>query len=209
MEGNKDTKVAAFCSHGTLQFQIFFKSIFGRFKTADNTSAIYLYISGGHQQENSQTTFSIMKKSILGSFIGLSIVISIDAFARVIFALFFDVEIPMISYTAFPGIITPALLTAIAAVSALLGALFSLTYGKKNKIVSLFLYTLLLMLIRYGQIHLLYGTETIVYPILALVLSLIAIFFAWKILQPKKAENSEEFSQHHQPAADQPSHPPH
>ena len=121
----------------------------------------------------------------------------------------------MISYSAFPGIITPAILTAIAGISALLGALFSLTYGKQQKVISLLLYTMLIMLIRYGQIHLLYGTETIIYPLIALLLSLIVIFVAWKLVSPKKKKESEsesesdEFKQKHHPAGDQPSHPPH
>lgn len=151
-----------------------------------------------------------MKKSILGSFIGISIVLSIESFARVVAALTFDMDIPMFSYTAFPGIITPILLTVTAAVSSFLGALFLLTYGKKSEIISLVLFVLLLILLRFGQIHLLYGTESIVYPVIALVLSLISVFIAWKVLHPKKGEEENEFeTKQHHPVSDQREHPPH
>jgi len=152
-----------------------------------------------------------MKKSILGSFIGISIVLSIESFARVVAALTFDMDIPMFSYTVFPGIITPVILTVTAAVSSFLGALFLLTYGKKKEIVSLILFVLLLLLLRYGQIHLLYDTESIVYPVIALILSLISVFIAWRIIHPKKneVEKESEFETKHHPVSDQREHPPH
>lgn len=150
-----------------------------------------------------------MKKSILGSFIGISIVLSIESFARVVAALTFDIEIPMFSYTAFPGIVTPALLTVTAAVSSFLGTLFLLTYAKKKEIVSLVVFVLLLLILRYGQIHLLYDTESIVFPVIALILSLISVFIAWRILHPKKIEKENESEAKHHPVSDQQEHPPH
>jgi hypothetical protein len=150
-----------------------------------------------------------MKKSILGSFIGISIVLSIESFARVVAALTFDVDIPMFSYTAFPGIVTPVILTLTAAVSSFLGTLFLLTYGKKKEITSLILFVLMLLFLRYGQIHLLYDTESIVYPVIALILSLISVFIAWKILHPKKEEKENDFETKHHPVSDQREHPLH
>src|SRR5690625_6392912 len=75
-----------------------------------------------------------MKKSVLGAFIGLSVVLSIDSLARVIIAVLENEEILMFSYSGYPGIIWPIVLVAVAGLSTFLGALFTLSYGKLHKI---------------------------------------------------------------------------
>ncbi len=137
-----------------------------------------------------------MKKSILGCFIGLSIVLSLDSLSRVFIALYHDQAILMFSYSAYPGALWAVLLTAMAGISTFLGGLFSFTYGKSNQVLSLSVFTVLIILLRYAQIHLLYETETIFYPITGMILSLLAIFFAWKLARPGKKKD-EEFKQHH------------
>ncbi|TVR14396.1 MAG: hypothetical protein EA391_12785 [Balneolaceae bacterium] len=134
-----------------------------------------------------------MKKGILGGLIGVSIVLSIDSLSRVFIALSLDTSILMFSYSEYDGFIWPILLTVIAMLSAFAGAVFSFTYGKSHKYSSILSYLLSLILLRYGQIHLLYETETIVYPIIALILSLIAVLLAWKLIFPKpKAPESKD-----------------
>ena len=140
-----------------------------------------------------------MKKGILGGLIGVSIVLSIDSLSRVFIALSLDTSILMFSYSEYDGFFWPILLTAIAMVSAFAGALFSFTYGKSHKYSSILSYLFCLILLRYGQIHLLFDTETIVYPVVALILSLVAVFLAWKLVFPKPEipksndENEEKY----------------
>ncbi len=141
-----------------------------------------------------------MKKSILGGFIGLSIVLSLDSLMRVLIALYVDEQILMFSYTGYPGFLPVILITVMAGISSFLGCLFVLTYDKNHQIAGLILFILLLSGLRYGQIHLLYPTEGILYPILGFILSLIAIFLAWKVVRPSKSEkDAEKFNQQHHP----------
>ncbi len=137
-----------------------------------------------------------MKKSILGCFIGLSIVLSLDSISRVLVALYHDHTILMFSYSAYPGAIWAVLLTLMAGISTFLGGLFSFSYGKSKQVLSLSVFTVLIILLRYAQIHLLYETETIAYPIAGFILSLLAIFFSWKLVRPERKKD-EEFKQHH------------
>lgn len=128
-----------------------------------------------------------MKKSVLGAFIGLSVVLSIDSLARVIIAVLENEEILMFSYSGYPGIIWPIVLVAVAGLSTFLGALFTLSYGKLHKITGLFIFIILLTLLRYSQTYLLMGTEELLYPVAGFVLSLLMIFPAWRVMTPKKS----------------------
>jgi hypothetical protein len=143
-----------------------------------------------------------MKKSILGCFIGFCVVWSLDSFSRVLIAHYHDQSILMFSYSDYPGVLWAILLTLIAGISTFLGGLFSFTYGKSQQILSLSIFTGLIILFRYAQIHLLYETETIFYPVTGLILSLLAIYLAWKLVRPdaelKRGKmKDEEFKQHH------------
>ncbi len=140
-----------------------------------------------------------MKKGILGGLIGVSIVLSIDSLSRVFIALSVDSSILMFSYSEYEGFFWPVFLTFIAMVSSFTGGLFSFTYGKSHKYSSLTTYLLCLILLRYGQIHLLFETETIVYPIAALILSVVSVFLAWKLVFPKakKPEIKENEDDYH------------
>lgn len=131
-----------------------------------------------------------MKKSILGSFIGICILLTLESLTRVIIALYMKEDILMFSYSNYPGILWPVLITVVSGFSAFFGAMFSLTYGRKKQILTVTLFALLLSALRYGQIHILYETETIIYPVITLVLSLIALFLAWKVIR-KPDKNSE------------------
>lgn len=133
-----------------------------------------------------------MKKSLIGSLIGITIVLVIDLLSRVVIALYMKEDILMFSYSNYPGAIWPVLLTIVAGFSSLFGGMFALTYGRSKQVFTVILFTLFIILLRYGQIHILFDTETILYPLLTFILSLIAVFLAWKIIHKPK-EKHEKF----------------
>lgn len=142
-----------------------------------------------------------MKKSVLGSFVGLAIIVAIDSFSRVVVALYMQYDILMVAYTSYPGIFWPLVLTVIAGFSAFFGAMFSLTYGRTHRVVTVSIFVFLVMGLRYGQLHLLMGQESLFYPITALVLSLGGTLLAWHLTKNKPPEPEE--AMHHQPAAEE------
>ncbi|MDX1591845.1 MAG: hypothetical protein R3283_07775 [Balneolaceae bacterium] len=131
-----------------------------------------------------------MKHAIIGSFAGIAIVFALDSFARVIIATYSGIEILMFSYADYPGLIWPVSLTIFAGLSSFIGGLFSITYGRSHKGLTATLYLLMLIFFRYGQIHLLLTTESLFYPITALVLSLGGVFFAWQLLRDKSSSKA-------------------
>src|SRR5690625_7182713 len=106
-----------------------------------------------------------MKKSVLGAFIGLSVVLSIDSLARVIIAVLENEEILVFSYSGYPGIIWPIVLVAVAGLSTLLGAVFTLSYAKEHKITGLFIFIIVLTLVRHCHQDLLMCTEPLLDPV--------------------------------------------
>tara|TARA_R100001143_G_C3361139_1_gene136023 strand:+ start:19409 stop:19867 length:459 start_codon:yes stop_codon:yes gene_type:complete len=132
-----------------------------------------------------------MKKSFLGSLIGIGIVVIIDLLSRVVIALYMKEDILMFSYSNYPGLLWPALLTVIGGFSTLFGGMFALTYGRIKQVFTVILFTTFIVLLRYGQIHILYETETILFPLLTFTLSLIAVFLAWKFIHKPKEKASE------------------
>lgn len=138
-----------------------------------------------------------MKKSLLGSLVGVSIILSIDSLSRVIISLYNTQDILMFSYTEYTGF-WPVLLVIISAFSSFFGAMFALTYGRTKQILTFITFTVLAGLYRYGQLYLLKDTEGLLFPVIALVLTLLTILFAWKLVRKTKndtkplSENSEE-----------------
>ncbi|MDZ7718934.1 MAG: hypothetical protein U5K72_08970 [Balneolaceae bacterium] len=149
-----------------------------------------------------------MKKSLLGSLIGISIIFSIDSLSRVIISLYENEDILMFSYSLYSGF-WPVLLVAIAAFSTFFGAMFALSYGREKRVFSLIIFILFAGLYRYGQIVILDDTEGLLFPVIALVLSLISIFLAWKLIGRSKSKDNQDKSEppispqkHHHPAGD-------
>lgn len=134
-----------------------------------------------------------MKKSLLGSLIGISIILSLESLSRVIISLYENEDILMFSYSLYSGF-WPMLLVVIAAFSTFFGAMFALTYGREKQVFSLILFIIFAGFYRYGQIILLDDTEGLLYPIVVLVLSLLSIFLAWKLVRPSKAKKDQESS---------------
>lgn len=131
-----------------------------------------------------------MKKSFLGSLIGISIILSIDSLSRVIVSLYNKQDILMFSYSEYTGF-WPVLLVAVSAFSSFFGAMFALTYGRTKQMLTLILFILFAGLYRYGQILLLKDTEGLLLPVFSLVLTLITILLAWRIVRPKKPKTEE------------------
>lgn len=132
-----------------------------------------------------------MKKAFIGSLVGIAIVIAIDSFARVILSIYMGLDLPMVSYTEYPGIVWPLLITFIGGFSAFFGAMFSLTYGRSHRWVNMISFLLFIILLRYGQIYLLTGKESLFYPITTLVLSLGGLLIAWQITGQGIRKSSE------------------
>lgn len=139
-----------------------------------------------------------MKHALIAGLIGIAITIALDSVARVLISIYIPFDILMIAYAAYPGIIWPVVLVLIAGLTSFFGALFSLTYGKQKKKMSAAVFGLLLLVVRYGQLHLLIDRETLLYPILALILSFLALFLVWKMLSGK----TETKTKHHFPDGD-------
>lgn len=142
-----------------------------------------------------------MKKGIIGSFVGVAIVIALDSFSRVVISLYTNNEMMMISYSSFDGLLWPVLLTVIAGFSVFFGAMFSLTYGRNHINTTAILFFILITGLRYGQIHLLIGYESLFYPITALILSLLGMALAIKLVRNHKIPKStiEPDPKHHHP----------
>ncbi len=141
-----------------------------------------------------------MKNAFLASLVGLAVVIALDSFIRIIIAVSTGIPIPMISYEEF-DFIWSLVITIFAGITAFLGAMVSLKYGRNHKIMTVILFVLLMILIRYGQIHLLYPQETLFYPVTALILSLAGIFLAWHLTSGKdKPDKKPKEKLHHYPA---------
>ncbi len=147
-----------------------------------------------------------MKNGLLAGLIGVSIVLSVDSLTRVILSTSIGEEILMFSYAGYPGLVWPFILTIVAGVSSFLGGVFSLSYGKQHRIFALISFLIFLGILRYLQIHLLYETEGLFYPVTALIFSLIALFAAWKVTSAKSSSKGDSFEEnepskpkHHRP----------
>jgi hypothetical protein len=147
-----------------------------------------------------------MKNALLAGLIGVSIVLSIDSLTRVLLSTYLGEEILMFSYYDKFGLVWPFMLAFIAGVSSFLGSTFSLTYGKNHRVMALLSFLIFLGLLRYVQIHLLFETEGLFYPVTALIFSLIAVLAAWKVTSPKTTLTADSFTEeeaakpkHHQP----------
>ncbi len=134
--------------------------------------------------------------------------LSIDSITRVLLSTYLGEEILMFSYYDKFGLVWPFFLAFVAGISSFLGSTFSLTYGKHHRVLALIFFLVFLGLLRYGQIHLLYETEGLFYPVTALVFSLIAILPAWKLTSGSSKQVNEDVMEneppkpkHHQPGS--------
>ncbi|REL37636.1 hypothetical protein DYD21_07580 [Rhodohalobacter sp. SW132] len=146
-----------------------------------------------------------MKKSIIGSFIGLAIVVAADTLIRVIISLTTHHPLSLFHYEIYDGFIWAIVICASTFATSFAGGAFTVTYADKNKLVGLISFGILLTLIRYGQIHYVMETE-LLFPMVSLFLSLVALFLVWKFYLRKKGKPSHQQEppetggkKHHQP----------
>lgn len=140
-----------------------------------------------------------MKNALLGSLIGVAIVFALDMFVRILISLYTDQAMIIFGFQDYPGFMWALLIVLLTFVSTTLGGMFTLSYGKEHLKWSLVIFTTFILLLRYGQVHVLINTETLVYPILALIVSLLGIAAAWKFSTGKKADVSKDKT-HHKPS---------
>jgi len=126
-----------------------------------------------------------MKRGIIGSLIGIAIVIAADLILRVILALTLEAELSFFSYANYPGFFWGFIISIFALVSSFLGGAFTVNYADSKKLLSLITFGILLMILRYGQIHVVMERELML-PILTLIFSLIAVALVWKFFIRKK-----------------------
>jgi len=145
-----------------------------------------------------------MLKSIAGSLIGIAIVLAADTLIRIVISIAIGGPVMLFRYDIYPGILLGLSVSLLTLVSSFLGAAFTITYADTKKKVGAIAFFLWLVLLRYGQIHLVMEKELFI-PILSLILSLIGGFLAWKFFLKKKpapstvsseSENSPK-SRHH------------
>lgn len=142
-----------------------------------------------------------MKKNIIGSLIGIAVVIAADLFIRLIFSLTLDTEIFLFRYTAYPEMYWGVLVCLLTFVTSFLGGTISVRYSDTKKTGTLVLFGFLLMVVRYSQVHYIMEVELLL-PIVALVLSLGATILAWKVFLKRRKEMVGETpasKKHHHP----------
>lgn len=120
-----------------------------------------------------------MKKSIIGSLIGVLVVVAADTLIRVIISLSLESEVSLFLYTIYPGISWSLLICGLTLVTSFLGGVFTVTYTDTKKKFGLILFGVWLMMVRYGQIHFAMDRELLL-PIVALVFSLLSVVLVWR-----------------------------
>jgi len=139
-----------------------------------------------------------MKKSIIGSLIGIAIVVAADTIIRVILSISLESELSPFLYNLYPGITWSLFLCASTLVTSFLGGAFAVTYTNQKKKLNLIIFGVWLMAVRYGQIHLAMERELLL-PIVALVFSLLSIVLVWRFFLRK---NKSTVTEHTEPSAD-------
>ncbi len=138
-----------------------------------------------------------MKQIFLGSLIGILIVFALDTFLRLFISLTAGTELSVMGYGAYP-FFWKIVLSLLTLVTTFLGAYFSLTYVKRKHAFVITSFGLLIVAIRYSQIHFSIGIESLIYPISALIFSLLGTWLAWKWLHRKGKIDKEVKRHHHQ-----------
>lgn len=142
-----------------------------------------------------------MKSNIIGSLTGLTVVIAADLLIRVILSLTLKTELLLFQYKAYPQLYWGVLVCLLTFVTSFIGGAVAVRNSETKKTASLVLFGVLLMALRYGQIHYIMDVELLL-PIVALVLSLGATILVWKFFLKNRKETIEEeppAKTHHRP----------
>ncbi|MEX2457191.1 MAG: hypothetical protein WD381_07735 [Balneolaceae bacterium] len=138
-----------------------------------------------------------MKDIFLGSLIGILIVFALDTCIRLLIAYTLGMDVSVMGYASYEGL-WKILLSFLTLITTFLGAYFALTYIKRKHVVMILVFGVLLIALRYGQIHSSIGMESLFFPIAALVFSLLGAGLAWKWIHRKGKLNKEHKPQYHQ-----------
>lgn len=142
-----------------------------------------------------------MKKNIIGSLIGIAVVIASDIIIRVILSLSLGTELMLFRYTAYPQLYWGILVCLLTFLTSFIGGAIMVRNSETKKTAGLLLFGFLLMAVRYGQIHYIMEVELLL-PVVALVLSLGATILVWKIFLKKRKEvepDEPSTKRHHRP----------
>ena len=141
-----------------------------------------------------------MKNLLLSGLIGIAIVVALDAIFRISVSVFAGIEIDIIYYSSYPGIFLKLLIALFSVVSAFAGGMFAISYYSDKKKTALIFFAILLILLKYVQVHFLIGVETLIYPISALIFALLGVVLVWRLKISKQEEQTyEPPKKHHQP----------
>jgi len=135
-----------------------------------------------------------MKKNLIGSLIGVAIVVAADTIIRVILSISLDSDLSLFLYNIYPGLTWSLMVCALTLVTSFMGGAFAVTYTNVKKKLGLIMFGVWLMAVRYGQIHFAMDQELLL-PIVALVFSLLAVVLVWRFFLNRnktiKAEHVE------------------
>jgi len=140
-----------------------------------------------------------MKKNIIGSLIGVAIVVAADTIIRVIISISLDIDIEIFQYDKY-GITWSLFICSSTLVTSFLGGAFAVTYSDMKKRLGMTMFGIWLMAVRYGQIHYLMEQELLL-PIVALVFSLLAVVLVWRFFLTGKTTSAVE-AEHSAPQSD-------
>ena len=139
-----------------------------------------------------------MKKSLIGSLIGVAIVVAADTIIRVIASISLNIDVSLFLYEVYPGFTWSLLICSLTLLTSFLGGAFAVTYADINKKIGLFMFSVWLMAVRYGQVH--YAMEQeLLLPIVALVLSLLSLVLVWRFFLGQTKEVAPDLTE---PGAD-------
>lgn len=146
-----------------------------------------------------------MKKSLIGSLIGVAIVVAADTIIRVIISLIFNIDVTLFLYEIY-GIPWSLLICSLTLITSFLGGAFAVTNADSKKKLALIMFGIWLMAIRYGQIHFVMEQELLL-PIVSLVFSLLSVVLVWRFfLGGKKASATEQVEPSAAPGANDKKH---
>lgn len=145
-----------------------------------------------------------MKNLILSGLIGIAIVVALDAIFRISISVFAGIEIDIIYYRPYGAVLWKLLIVMFSAVSAFAGGMFAVSYHGEKKKTAIIFFSVLLVLLKYIQVHFMISVETLAYPVAALVFALLGVVLVWRMRVSHKEEQiiEEPSKKHHQPDVD-------
>ncbi len=140
-----------------------------------------------------------MKQTIYGLVGGISSVIALDAFIRLIISIYYKLDIMFIGYSSFPGFWWPLFLVLSTAFTSFFGGMLAGSVGRKRIYVVIVGYVFVLLILRVTQLQYLISVESAFYASSAIILSMIGVLGSWLLLrrnlpEKKKDESTEEIT---------------